>query len=283
VSEDRLNQLQGYLCDVMATHNHGRARGEYVEYRVRLAPANDNAAQESAVSDLMSGADGLVASLVCFEKNGGPEYHICGSFYRSATAAANDNPEIAKRVAVSRARVRANRGPSGKRHPIDNGDGTHSVPLTRGMVAIIDSASAEEIGKHNWCALINPDRRACYAYRIAHQPDGRCKNIRMHRLLLGVADDVQVDHIDCDGLNNRRSNLRPATRCENARNQRMFRNNKSGFKGVCYDKRRHKWRAIIGVAGRKRRHLGQFDTPEAAHAAYVAAAKELYGEFAREG
>jgi hypothetical protein len=87
-----------------------------------------------------------------------------------------------------------------------------------------------------------------------------------------------VDHRDLNGLNNRWLNLRPATKAQNGANTGAPRTNTSGFKGVSFAHGR--WRATIRVGGRQK-WLGYHDTPEAAHAAYVAAANERSGEFAR--
>jgi hypothetical protein len=90
-----------------------------------------------------------------------------------------------------------------------------------------------------------------------------------------------IDHRDGNRLNNRWNNLRRATRSQNNANTPRQRNNLSGFKGVGLRSGR-KWRARI--CKNKRRHtLGTFSTPQAAHAAYVAAARRLFGEFARAG
>jgi len=88
-----------------------------------------------------------------------------------------------------------------------------------------------------------------------------------------------IDHRDCDPSNNRWANLRSATISQNNANRRLHRNNKCGFKGVI---RNHigRWVAAIYKDGR-RYHLGSFGTPQEAHAAYVAAARKLFGEFAR--
>ena len=106
-----------------------------------------------------------------------------------------------------------------------------------------------------------------------------------HRLvwkLVTGADpqDLDVDHIDGDRANNAWHNLRLATRSQNQRNRGPQANGTSGFKGVCFSKRRQKWRARLNV-GYVEHHLGYFDTPEEAHAAYLAAAERLHGEFAR--
>lgn len=74
------------------------------------------------------------------------------------------------------------------------------------------------------------------------------------------------------------ANLRPATRTQNLGNQRRRRDNTSGFKGVFFDKNLGKWRVAV-----KHRHIGCFSTAEDAHAAYVAAAAGMFGEYANAG
>jgi hypothetical protein len=88
-----------------------------------------------------------------------------------------------------------------------------------------------------------------------------------------------IDHRDGDRSNNRWDNLRRATASQNCANRRLPRNNKCGFKGVTRTESR-RWRAGIHKNGR-RRQLGIFSTPQAAHAVYVAAAHKLFGQFAR--
>jgi hypothetical protein len=88
-----------------------------------------------------------------------------------------------------------------------------------------------------------------------------------------------IDRRDGDGTNNRWSNLRRATQSQNTANSRRPRHNTSGYKGVSL-RRSGRWRAIICNKGRWI-YLGTFATPEAAHAVYLAAARKLFGEFAR--
>lgn len=98
---------------------------------------------------------------------------------------------------------------------------------------------------------------------------------------MGLAiDGAMVDHIDGDSLNNRRSNLRVATRSQNAHNSAKRRTNKSGHKGVHWSAGNRRWYVSIRLHG-KSRHIGGFHQIEDAVAAYAAAAKELHGEFAR--
>jgi hypothetical protein len=120
-------------------------------------------------------------------------------------------------------------------------------------------------------------------YRLIHI-DGR--NYKAHRLawlyVTGTWCRPMVDHRDRNRANNRWSNLRRATASTNAANRGRPRTNASGFKGVHRRRDTGQWRAQIWKDGRAR-YLGQFATPQAAHDAYVRAARELFGEFAGEG
>jgi hypothetical protein len=102
--------------------------------------------------------------------------------------------------------------------------------------------------------------------------------VYMHRLLMAAPSGLCVDHIDGNTLDNRRANLRLATHSENLRNMKRKKNNRSGYRGV--HRVRNRWCAQI-TCNRKVRTLGTFATAEEAHEAYVKAATELHGEFAR--
>lgn len=102
----------------------------------------------------------------------------------------------------------------------------------------------------------------------------------MHRFILDLKkEDPDVDHKDGNGLNNQRSNLRTATRAQNARNRRIRTDNTSGFKGVTWRKDLGKWNAFIEIKT-KRIHLGYFTDPMEAACAYDMAAVKYFGEFA---
>ena len=109
------------------------------------------------------------------------------------------------------------------------------------------------------------------------------RNHYAHRVIWAMQTsswpENEVDHRDTDPANNRWHNLREATHAQNMCNSGKQANNTSGYKGVCWDKQNEKWRAQIHYGG-KCHYVGQFGTPEKAHAAYREAAEKYHGEFA---
>lgn len=102
----------------------------------------------------------------------------------------------------------------------------------------------------------------------------------MHRLIMEAKQQQKVDHINGDGLDNRKENLRFATTSENAMNKCSTKNKSSSYKGVSWYKRYKKWQAQIKFKG-KSIYIGIFDTEIEAAKAYDNKAKELFGEFAK--
>lgn len=103
-----------------------------------------------------------------------------------------------------------------------------------------------------------------YAYGWTARPDRKC--LLMHRVITRADDGVEVDHVNRDRLDNRRSNLRLATRAQNAQNLGADRsNNVSGARGVARTSKGKPWRAVVKMGGRQS-YLGSFDTVEAADA-----------------
>lgn len=154
------------------------------------------------------------------------------------------------------------------------------IPLTQGFEAIIDASDVGHVAGRNWYACTCSN--ITYAHSRFHIPGIGARPVKLHRLLLQPGEGLFVDHIDGDGLNNRRSNLRVATKGENNINRGMQKNNSTGFKGVFWHRQRAKWMAQIGHHKRCV-HLGLFDTPEEASLAYREASQKLHGEFARLG
>lgn len=151
------------------------------------------------------------------------------------------------------------------------------IPLTQGKFAIVDDSDYEELMRWKWCY------RSGYALRSEHvcMRDGKQiqKTILMHRVINKTPEALETDHINGNTLDNRKSNLRNATHAQNLRNQRQRNRNKSGFKGVSFEKRRSLWRAVISFEG-KYMHIGYYETARAASDAYKKAAAEYFGEFA---
>jgi hypothetical protein len=153
---------------------------------------------------------------------------------------------------------------------------TVEIPLSQGLVAVVDAADAPAVlGAGKWCA--HRQGTNTYAVRSMRQADGRRAFVRMHNFITGWSF---VDHRDGNGLNNTRSNLRPADAVTNGRNHRRAVNNKSGYVGVYWFTRQSEWRAYIYDRGRNI-YLGKFSGPVEAARARDAAAVELHGAFAR--
>jgi hypothetical protein len=153
---------------------------------------------------------------------------------------------------------------------------SREIPLTRGLVAIVDAADYDDLSQFKWFVSAN-DKSGPYAVRSARTQGRRTKE-RMHRRLLPTAPIV--DHINGNGLDNRRSNLRAVTTAQNMRNRSgLDASNTSGYRGVHWRKDVQKWRAWIRVDYRGW-HLGLFDTAEEAAHAFDAAALQLFGDYA---
>lgn len=151
------------------------------------------------------------------------------------------------------------------------------IPLTKGLTALVDDEDYLSLTENSWSA------NKGYAIR-SFRANGKCVVVSMHRQILSLksGDRIEVDHINGNKLDNRKSNLRCCTRAENERNKTLSKRNTSGFKGVSWNKRDKHWRAKIKING-KNQHLGCFKTAEEGYAAYCKAALELHGEFANLG
>ncbi len=151
------------------------------------------------------------------------------------------------------------------------------IILINGGVTLVDDADYEALNQYRW-AKMKVKHRYYVKRSISCGHRGTGKTILMHREIMTPEVWQQVDHRDRDGLNNQRSNLRLCNQTQNNGNQRLRRDNTSGFRGVNWHKLMKKWTAEIRPAGKKK-VLGYFDNPKDACVAYDIAAKQLYGEF----
>ena len=155
------------------------------------------------------------------------------------------------------------------------------IPLTQGKVAVVDASDYEWLMQWKWRVKRDDKTGGLYAVR-GHNPI-----VSMHRVILGLnAEDKRVsDHINGDSLNNRRYNLRIATRAQNAYNAKVEKKSLSGTKGVIprykNGKRLSTFRAYI-CHNYQRINIGSFPTLEAAKTARHEAEIRLFGEFSRQ-
>ncbi len=155
--------------------------------------------------------------------------------------------------------------------------GLKTLELTQGQVAVIDDTDFDNLKAFNWFAVKDRDR--WYAATSIVRDDGKRQLLRMHRFVADAPAEMQVDHINGNGLDNRRSNLRVCTHQENQWNRQAApRNSTTGLQGVNYNKANKNFRAAI-KHNKKSIHLGVFSTKEAAFEAYKAASIKFKGEF----
>lgn len=138
------------------------------------------------------------------------------------------------------------------------------------FVALVDDEDFAKLSESNWC--VTKSHGNLYAVALIND-----KMIRMHHLIMGFRG---ADHIDGNGLNNQRANLRKATVSQNNMNREPNKNSTSKYKGVSWSAERNKWLSQIRFNG-KGINLGRFVSQSEAAKAYNKKAKELFGEFAK--
>ena len=148
------------------------------------------------------------------------------------------------------------------------------ILLTKGYIAFVDDDDYEKLNRFSWHVAVRPHTN------YAGSGSGRQRNYKlMHNLVLATPAGMMVDHIDRNGLNNQKSNLRLSTRSQNFYNSVKRKGNRSGFKGVL-QRPSGQFYAAIGYKGKKL-FLGNYPTAQEAAVAYNKKAVELAGAFAR--
>ena len=149
------------------------------------------------------------------------------------------------------------------------------IPLTQGKYAIVDATNFEIVNQYKW-------HYHCSGYAARRGRLGESMVVYLHQMLLAYNHTThQVDHINCNRLDNRCSNLRIVTRSQNCMNRNKQKTKTSSqYKGVYYCSTEDKWRSVIEF-NNKKKHLGRFLTEIEAANAYNNAASELFGQYAR--
>jgi hypothetical protein len=151
-----------------------------------------------------------------------------------------------------------------------------TIEMKSGAVVLLDDEDHEVLSAYRWFA--RPGRHTCYAMR-KRRVGGKDIVVLMHRQIMAAPAGLVVDHIDGNGLNNQRSNLRLCTSAENIRNQPKRRVTPSRYKGVFVCGTTGRWFVKI-LAHNRQIFLGRFASEHAAARAYNEAAQQFFGEFA---
>lgn len=153
------------------------------------------------------------------------------------------------------------------------------IVLTKGYSALVDDEDFDYLNQWKWQATVRGRNvYACRKVKAIQPSKKRQILIYMHRQVAGVIFEM-VDHIDHNGLNNQRENLRVSDFSQSNSNKRSHSGSTSKYKGVSLIKTSGKWTAQI-CKDKKVRKLGNYETQEQAALAYNEAAIRLHGEFA---
>jgi len=154
------------------------------------------------------------------------------------------------------------------------------IPLTRNATAIVDDEDYDRLMEHSWA--LNPEGQG-YAVRKGSKRKGEPRTVAMHQEILRVPDGMQIDHINGNGLDNRKANLRPVDVQQNAFNRKKPEVLcTSKYKGVLKRKGKKNWTARIKFNDRHVELGGWYPTEEYAAAAYNFASRIFFGEYRRE-
>lgn len=154
------------------------------------------------------------------------------------------------------------------------------IKLSKGYYAKVDDEDYIMLSKRSW--HVNIGLNTSYAMTAFKKKDGTFTDIYMHRIILGLTNSkIHTDHIDHDGLNNQKSNLRTCTHSQNQMNKRSLKNASSKYLGVTIAHNKTKLRYKVFIQRNKKlKYLGVFDNELRAAIEYDKNAIILHGEFA---
>ena len=152
------------------------------------------------------------------------------------------------------------------------------IVLTRSLITLVDDDDYEKFKFLRWYASYDDRGDGFIAAHNVTNSDGSRKTLYLHREVMGLVKGEEVDHINRNTLDNRKENLRRCTHAQNMMNRRVYKNNKSGYKGVSWHEKKKKFGAAI-KANKKKYFLGYFDTAKDAAIAYNEGSKRLHGDF----
>lgn len=151
------------------------------------------------------------------------------------------------------------------------------IKLNNGRVALVDDEDFDALTNIKW--VVTPKGGTAYARGYVRVRGVGVIAVLMHRYILDPPGKYVVDHINGDGLDNRRENLRACTHTENLQNMRKL-GGSSSYRGVHWDSRRERWVASIRVSGKKT-SIGAFEDEVQAAKAYDEVCRKTRGQFAR--
>jgi hypothetical protein len=149
------------------------------------------------------------------------------------------------------------------------------IPLSQGMFTQVDDDIFDYLNQWKWCVL--KGKNNYYAQRTI-RINGKRKSLLLHRAIMNISSIFEIDHIDGNGLNNQRVNLRACNHKQNSRNRHKHKG-VSIYKGVSFIKNRNAYSSEM-YFNNKHIYLGYFKIEEDAAKAYDVKARELFGEFA---
>lgn len=151
-----------------------------------------------------------------------------------------------------------------------------NIELSKGHYTQVDDEDYDELNKYKWYCNVQKSGKYIYAARRTFKASF---HISMHKQIMGTNKNELIDHIDHDGLNNQKKNLRVCTKKDNVRSSRLASSNTSGYKGACWHKGANKWMASICV-NQRHIYLGLYSDKIEAAKVYDEAAIKYFGEFA---